>query len=79
MIMNLEIKIDKVPGGFHASVDSLNLLGAGSTWAEAIGALIAQDPDKFGIRRIAYRETSINMQYRMERGVNQVIYDERTK
>ena len=77
--MTNEIKIDKVPGGFYASIDSQNLSGAGSTWAEAIGALIAQDPARFGIRRIAYRETSANMQYRMERGVNQVIYDERTK
>lgn len=77
--MKLEIKIDKVPGGFHATTpDMPNNVGAGSSWAEALGALVSQDPARFAIRRIAYRETSVNMQYRMERGINNVIYDERT-
>lgn len=74
----MKIKLDKIPGGFQASVDDLNIQGVGSTWPEAIGAMLASDPAKFNVTRIEFRNTPATGEYRIQYGLNQVVYDERT-
>ncbi len=74
----MKIKLDKIPGGFQASVDELGIIGVGSTWPEAIGAMLASDPRRFGVTRIEFRNTPITGEYRIQFGLNQVVFDERT-
>lgn len=74
----MKIKLDKIPGGFQAAIDDLDIQGVGTTWPEAIGAMIANNPKACGVLRIEFRNTSVTGEYRLQYGLNQVVYDERT-
>ena len=74
----MKIKIDKIPGGFQAAVDDLNIQGVGTTWPEAIGHMLSTNARMFNVTRIEFRNTPVTGEYRIQHGLNQVVWDERT-
>lgn len=70
----MDVIITKVPMGMVARCPRTKLSGAGLTWMEALGSLVSQAPELFGVDAVRYNQVSeLTREYMMRHELDPVI------